>query len=165
MGPSPTLDVVQICHFMGVIHRDLKPENFLLASTDENAMLKATDFGLSVFIEEYRTRETGGAICIQKDMRDQQWEETECGTEMMKEAREADRVIELIETNSTAMGEVGLAEAGQGMRRNGTMTCSRRRTRVQPKTLRKNRLQMLNFCWLLKAAYVMVLGMDSPLIL
>ncbi|EFH54493.1 hypothetical protein ARALYDRAFT_907350 [Arabidopsis lyrata subsp. lyrata] len=54
MGPSPTLDVVQICHFMGVIHRDLKPENFLLASTDENAMLKATDFGLSVFIEEFR---------------------------------------------------------------------------------------------------------------
>ncbi|AEE84533.1 calcium-dependent protein kinase 15 [Arabidopsis thaliana] len=46
------LNVVQICHFMGVIHRDLKPENFLLASTDENAMLKATDFGLSVFIEE-----------------------------------------------------------------------------------------------------------------
>ncbi|CAH8275791.1 unnamed protein product [Arabidopsis lyrata] len=46
------LNVVDICHFMGVIHRDLKPENFLLASTDENAMLKATDFGLSVFIEE-----------------------------------------------------------------------------------------------------------------
>ncbi|EOA16344.1 hypothetical protein CARUB_v10004493mg [Capsella rubella] len=46
------LNVVQICHFMGVMHRDLKPENFLLASTDEDAMLKATDFGLSVFIEE-----------------------------------------------------------------------------------------------------------------
>uniref|UniRef100_A0A1J3HNX3 non-specific serine/threonine protein kinase n=5 Tax=Noccaea caerulescens TaxID=107243 RepID=A0A1J3HNX3_NOCCA len=46
------LNVVQICHFMGVMHRDLKPENFLLASKDENAMLKATDFGLSVFIEE-----------------------------------------------------------------------------------------------------------------
>ncbi|XP_010448965.1 PREDICTED: calcium-dependent protein kinase 15 [Camelina sativa] len=46
------LNVVHICHFMGVIHRDLKPENFLLASTDDNAMLKATDFGLSVFIEE-----------------------------------------------------------------------------------------------------------------
>ncbi|KAG5614052.1 hypothetical protein H5410_013876 [Solanum commersonii] len=37
---------------MGVMHRDLKPENFLLTSKDENAMLKATDFGLSVFIEE-----------------------------------------------------------------------------------------------------------------
>ncbi|KAK1320122.1 Calcium-dependent protein kinase isoform 2 [Acorus calamus] len=37
---------------MGVMHRDLKPENFLLASEDEGAALKATDFGLSVFIEE-----------------------------------------------------------------------------------------------------------------
>ncbi|PHU19235.1 Calcium-dependent protein kinase 9 [Capsicum chinense] len=45
-------NVVNICHFMGVMHRDLKPENFLLSSKDENAMLKATDFGLSVFIEE-----------------------------------------------------------------------------------------------------------------
>ncbi|EXB53814.1 Calcium-dependent protein kinase 15 [Morus notabilis] len=45
-------NVVHICHFMGVIHRDLKPENFLFASKDEAAMLKAADFGLSVFIEE-----------------------------------------------------------------------------------------------------------------
>ncbi|XP_010538709.1 PREDICTED: calcium-dependent protein kinase 21-like [Tarenaya hassleriana] len=46
------VNVVQICHFMGVMHRDLKPENFLLSSKDENSMLKATDFGLSVYIEE-----------------------------------------------------------------------------------------------------------------
>ncbi|KAK6934457.1 EF-hand domain [Dillenia turbinata] len=46
------VNVVHICHFMGVLHRDLKPENFLLSSKDENALLKATDFGLSVFIEE-----------------------------------------------------------------------------------------------------------------
>ncbi|KAK2644479.1 hypothetical protein Ddye_019674 [Dipteronia dyeriana] len=46
------VNVVHSCHFMGVMHRDLKPENFLLSSKDENAMLKATDFGLSVFIEE-----------------------------------------------------------------------------------------------------------------
>ena len=46
------MNVVNICHFMGVMHRDLKPENFLLATKEENAMLKATDFGLSVFIEE-----------------------------------------------------------------------------------------------------------------
>nr|ABE72958.1 calcium dependent protein kinase 3 [Medicago truncatula] len=46
------VNVVNICHFMGVMHRDLKPENFLLASKDENALLKATDFGLAVFIEE-----------------------------------------------------------------------------------------------------------------
>nr|AHN49725.1 calcium-dependent protein kinase 1 [Hippeastrum hybrid cultivar] len=46
------VNVVNICHFMGVIHRDLKPENFLLSTKDKGAMLKATDFGLSVFIEE-----------------------------------------------------------------------------------------------------------------
>lgn len=46
------VNVVHICHFMGVIHRDLKPENFLLSSNDAGATLKATDFGLSVFIEE-----------------------------------------------------------------------------------------------------------------
>lgn len=46
------VNVVNSCHFMGVMHRDLKPENFLLATKDEDAMLKATDFGLSVFIEE-----------------------------------------------------------------------------------------------------------------
>ncbi|XP_077243636.1 calcium-dependent protein kinase 2-like [Tasmannia lanceolata] len=46
------VNVVHICHFMGVMHRDLKPENFLLASKEEGALLKATNFGLSVFIEE-----------------------------------------------------------------------------------------------------------------
>lgn len=46
------VNVVHVCHFMGVMHRDLKPENFLLADKSENAPLKATDFGLSVFIQE-----------------------------------------------------------------------------------------------------------------
>ncbi|KAL3627491.1 Calcium-dependent protein kinase 15 [Castilleja foliolosa] len=46
------VNVVHHCHFMGVMHRDLKPENFLLSSKDDKAMLKATDFGLSVFLEE-----------------------------------------------------------------------------------------------------------------
>lgn len=41
--------VVETCHSLGVMHRDLKPENFLFASADEDAKLKATDFGLSVF--------------------------------------------------------------------------------------------------------------------
>ncbi|KAK8683703.1 hypothetical protein V6N13_039754 [Hibiscus sabdariffa] len=49
------VNVVHACHFMGVMHRDLKPENFLLVSKDENSLIKATDFGLSVFIEEGRT--------------------------------------------------------------------------------------------------------------
>ncbi|XP_058090878.1 calcium-dependent protein kinase 29-like isoform X3 [Magnolia sinica] len=46
------VNVVHVCHFMGVMHRDLKPENFLLVSNEEDSTLKATDFGLSVFIEE-----------------------------------------------------------------------------------------------------------------
>lgn len=46
------VNVVHVCHFMGVMHRDLKPENFLLVSRDHDAPIKATDFGLSVFIEE-----------------------------------------------------------------------------------------------------------------
>ncbi|XP_010422291.1 PREDICTED: calcium-dependent protein kinase 31-like [Camelina sativa] len=48
----PIVNVVKNCHFMGVMHRDLKPENFLLSSNDDDAVLKATDFGCSVFIEE-----------------------------------------------------------------------------------------------------------------
>ncbi|PIA25565.1 hypothetical protein AQUCO_11100023v1 [Aquilegia coerulea] len=46
------VNVVHVCHFMGVMHRDLKPENFLLINRSEDSPLKATDFGLSVFIEE-----------------------------------------------------------------------------------------------------------------
>ncbi|CAL0334601.1 unnamed protein product [Lupinus luteus] len=46
------VNVVHTSHFMGVFHRDLKPENFLLSFKDGSATLKATDFGLSVFIEE-----------------------------------------------------------------------------------------------------------------
>lgn len=40
---------VEACHSLGVMHRDLKPENFLFHSNEEDAALKATDFGLSVF--------------------------------------------------------------------------------------------------------------------
>ncbi|KAL8129376.1 hypothetical protein V2J09_018531 [Rumex salicifolius] len=43
------MQIIHTCHTMGVVHRDLKPENFLLLNKDENAPLKATDFGLSVF--------------------------------------------------------------------------------------------------------------------
>ncbi|KAI3723694.1 hypothetical protein L2E82_35450 [Cichorium intybus] len=41
--------VVEACHSLGVMHRDLKPDNFLFSTTHEDATLKATDFGLSVF--------------------------------------------------------------------------------------------------------------------
>ncbi|XP_027343882.1 calcium-dependent protein kinase SK5 isoform X2 [Abrus precatorius] len=43
------VEVVETCHSLGVMHRDLKPENFLFDTVDEDAKLKATDFGLSVF--------------------------------------------------------------------------------------------------------------------
>jgi calcium-dependent protein kinase len=43
------VSVVAHCHSLGVIHRDLKPENFLLDTLADDAQLKATDFGLSVF--------------------------------------------------------------------------------------------------------------------
>lgn len=46
------VQIVHTCHSIGVIHRDCKPENFLLLSKDENAPLKATDFGLSVFYKQ-----------------------------------------------------------------------------------------------------------------
>ncbi|KAK1278218.1 Calcium-dependent protein kinase 17 [Acorus gramineus] len=46
------VQIVHTCHSMGVVHRDLKPENFLLLNKDENAPLKATDFGLSVFFKQ-----------------------------------------------------------------------------------------------------------------
>lgn len=41
--------MVQACHSLGVMHRDLKPENFLFLSKDDDSVLKATDFGLSIF--------------------------------------------------------------------------------------------------------------------
>ncbi|CAI8619254.1 unnamed protein product [Vicia faba] len=43
------VEVVEACHSLGVMHRDLKPENFLFDTVEEDAKLKATDFGLSVF--------------------------------------------------------------------------------------------------------------------
>ncbi|CAM6093245.1 unnamed protein product [Calypogeia fissa] len=45
------VEVVQLCHKHGVMHRDLKPENFLFANKKENSLLKAIDFGLSVFFK------------------------------------------------------------------------------------------------------------------
>lgn len=45
------VQIVHTCQSMGVMHRDLKPENFLLLDKAEDAPLKATDFGLSVFFK------------------------------------------------------------------------------------------------------------------
>ncbi|WOL06780.1 hypothetical protein Cni_G15514 [Canna indica] len=44
--------IIHTCHSMGVMHRDLKPENFLLLNKNQDAPLKATDFGLSVFFKQ-----------------------------------------------------------------------------------------------------------------
>ncbi|XP_059641288.1 calcium-dependent protein kinase 10-like [Cornus florida] len=44
-------EVVRMCHENGVMHRDLKPENFLFANKKEHSLLKAIDFGLSVFFK------------------------------------------------------------------------------------------------------------------
>uniref|UniRef100_A0ACD5Y241 Uncharacterized protein n=1 Tax=Avena sativa TaxID=4498 RepID=A0ACD5Y241_AVESA len=43
------VDVIKLCHSIGVMHRDLKPENFLFANKSEDSPLKVIDFGLSVF--------------------------------------------------------------------------------------------------------------------
>uniref|UniRef100_A0A7C8ZT16 non-specific serine/threonine protein kinase n=1 Tax=Opuntia streptacantha TaxID=393608 RepID=A0A7C8ZT16_OPUST len=44
------LKVAAECHLHGLVHRDMKPENFLFKSPKEDSPLKATDFGLSDFI-------------------------------------------------------------------------------------------------------------------
>ncbi len=44
------LRVLHHCHSLGVVHRDLKPENFLLSAPGDTGVLKATDFGLSMFV-------------------------------------------------------------------------------------------------------------------
>ena len=45
------LRVLHHCHELGVVHRDLKPENFLLSAAGDAGILKATDFGLSMFVK------------------------------------------------------------------------------------------------------------------
>ncbi|EPS71114.1 hypothetical protein M569_03644, partial [Genlisea aurea] len=45
------VSVVETCHSYGVMHLDLKPENFLFLSKDENSVMKAIDFGMSVFFK------------------------------------------------------------------------------------------------------------------
>ena len=40
------VNVVHVCHVMGVMHRDLKPEHFLMVSKDDHSPIKAIGFGL-----------------------------------------------------------------------------------------------------------------------
>ncbi|XP_019859468.1 PREDICTED: serine/threonine-protein kinase Chk2-like, partial [Amphimedon queenslandica] len=49
---------VKYLHDKGITHRDLKPENILLSSTDEETLIKVTDFGLSKFVGEQSLMKT-----------------------------------------------------------------------------------------------------------
>ncbi|KAI9115634.1 hypothetical protein K1719_013303 [Acacia pycnantha] len=47
------LEAVHACHSVQVMHRDVKPQNLLFSTSDHsNALLKLSDFGVSVFIKE-----------------------------------------------------------------------------------------------------------------
>lgn len=47
---KPIIDSIRYCHGIGIIHRDLKPENLLYQSTNENSIIKISDFGLARFV-------------------------------------------------------------------------------------------------------------------
>ncbi|XP_054895877.1 serine/threonine-protein kinase Chk2 [Poeciliopsis prolifica] len=46
------LCAVQYLHSNGIIHRDLKPENILLSSSEDECLIKVTDFNQSRILEE-----------------------------------------------------------------------------------------------------------------
>ncbi|RVE72865.1 hypothetical protein OJAV_G00043460 [Oryzias javanicus] len=48
---SQVLQAVSYLHQNSIVHRDLKPENLLYFSTDENAKIMVSDFGLSKTLE------------------------------------------------------------------------------------------------------------------
>jgi calcium/calmodulin-dependent protein kinase I len=47
----PIIDSIRYCHQNGIIHRDLKPENLLYETTDQNSIIKISDFGLARFVQ------------------------------------------------------------------------------------------------------------------
>ena len=48
---KPIIDSIRYCHEIGIIHRDLKPENLLYQSSNENSIIKISDFGLARFVQ------------------------------------------------------------------------------------------------------------------
>jgi calcium/calmodulin-dependent protein kinase I len=46
------IDAVDYCHQHDIIHRDLKPENILYESSDEDSVMKISDFGLARFMPD-----------------------------------------------------------------------------------------------------------------
>ncbi len=57
------LRTVAQCHARNVLIRDVKPDNFLYLTSDENAPLKAIDFGLAQYCKaDENLRDRAGVI-------------------------------------------------------------------------------------------------------
>lgn len=58
------LRTVAQCHARNVLIRDVKPDNFLYLTSDEDAPLKAIDFGLAQYCKPGQTlRDRAGVVC------------------------------------------------------------------------------------------------------
>ena len=58
------LRTVAQCHARNVLIRDVKPDNFLYLTSDEDAPLKAIDFGLAQYCKpDQMLRDRAGVVC------------------------------------------------------------------------------------------------------